>query len=214
MTVVRWLTSVVAATVALTFTLPAVAKVIRFEITRTEPYGSFLAGDYVRMDGRVFGELSPDEKIPGIDKATRNTRGKVEYSTPITIIAPKDASAGNGALLFDVANRGSAIAQSLYNSPRGKFLPLGSFEAGTGFLQDKGFTVVTAAWELGQKIELPHFTDSSGRALYVEGVGLAAIRDVVDFLHHAVSMTRVRRTHSQAQSIERLRSGIRRLRGC
>jgi alpha/beta hydrolase family protein len=187
MIVVRWLTAGVAATVALTFALPAAAKVIRFEIVRTEPYGSFLAGDYVRMDGRAFGELSPDEKIPGIDKAARNTHGKAEYSTPITIIGPKDASRGNGALLFDVANRGSAIAQALYNSPRGKFLPLGSFEAGTGFLQDRGFTVVTAAWELGQKIEFPHFTDSSGKALYVEGVGLAAIRDVVDFLHHAAA---------------------------
>jgi hypothetical protein len=42
-----------------------------------------------------------------------------------------------------------------------------------------------AAWELGQKIELPAFTDASGKVLYVEGVGLAAIRDIVDFLHHA-----------------------------
>jgi hypothetical protein len=33
-------------------------------------------------------------------------------------------------------------------TPRGKFLPLGSFESGNGFLQDRGFTVVTAAWEL------------------------------------------------------------------
>jgi len=106
MTVVRWLTALLAATVALTFALPAVAKVVRLEISRTDPYGSFLAGDYVRMEGRVFGELAADEKIPGIDKATRNTRGKVEYSTPITIIMPKDAGDGNGALLFDVANRG------------------------------------------------------------------------------------------------------------
>jgi hypothetical protein len=180
----RWTAGILTA---LTAGTPAVAKIIRFEITRTEPYGTFLAGDYVRMDGRAFGELAPDEKVPGIDKVALNARGKVEYSTPVTIIAPKNASGGNGALLFDVANRGRAIAEALYNSPRGKFLPLGSYEAGTGFLQDRGFTIVTAAWELGQKIELPHFTDSSGKALYAEGVGLAAIRDVVDFLHHAAA---------------------------
>jgi hypothetical protein len=183
----RSLTTLIAATVALVFALPAVAKVIRLEITETDPYGSFLAGDYVRMDGRVFGELAIDEKIPGIDKAARNARGKVGYSTPITIIAPKDASGGKGALLFDVANRGRPIALALYNSPRGNFLPLGSFEPGTGFLQDRGFTVVTVAWELGQKVELPTFTDASGKVLYVEGVGLAAIRDIVDFLHHAAA---------------------------
>ncbi len=163
----------------------AIAKVVRFEIARTEFYGAFRSGDFVRIDGRIVGELAQNEPIPGLDKAVKNVRGRVEYTTPIVIIAPKDAGSGNGALLFDVANRGDAIAHALYNSPRGKFLPLGSFEAGTGFLQDRGFTVVMAAWELGQKIELPRFTDSDGKTRYAEGVGLAAIRDIVDFLHHA-----------------------------
>jgi Alpha/beta hydrolase domain len=183
----RPLTTLLAATIVLVFASPVVAKVVRLEIIRTEPYGTFLAGDYVRMDGRVFGELAIDEKIPGIDKALRNTRGKVEYSTSITILAPKNASGSNGALVFDVINRGRAIAQALYNSPRGKFLPLGSFEPGAGFLQDRGFTVVAAAWELGQIIELPSFTDAAGKVLYVEGIGLAAIRDIADFLHHAAA---------------------------
>jgi hypothetical protein len=41
------------------------------------------------------------------------------------------------------------------------------------------------AWELGQKIELPRFTDAEGRVRYAEGVGIAAICDIVDFLHYA-----------------------------
>ena len=178
---------VLAMTGLLVWCGSAVAKVVRFEITRTDIYGSFVPGDFVRIDGRIVGELAHDEPIPGLDKAMKNARGRVEYTTPIVIIAPKDAGSGNGALLFDVANRGSAIAHALYNSPRGKFLPLGSFEAGTGFLQDRGFTVVMAAWELGQKIELPRFTDADGKVRYVEGVGLAAIRDIVDFLRHAAT---------------------------
>jgi hypothetical protein len=165
----------------------ASARIVGFEITRTTPYGNFVSGEFVRIDGRVVGELALDEPIPGLDKVAKNARGRVEYSTQIVIIAPKEAGSGNGALLFDVANRGSAIAHALYNSPRGKFLPLGSFDAGTGFLQDRGFTVVMAAWELGQGIELPRFTDADGKVRYVEGVGLAAIRDVVDFLHHAAA---------------------------
>ena len=68
MTVVRWLTALLAATVALTFALPAVAKVVRLEISRTDPYGSFLAGDYVRMEGRVFGELAADENFPELTR--------------------------------------------------------------------------------------------------------------------------------------------------
>lgn len=165
----------------------AFAKVVRFEIARTEFYGSFSPGDFVRIDGRIVGEVAQDERIPGLDRIPKNARGRVEYSTPITIIAPKDVGSGNGALLFDVANRGLAVAHALYNSPRGKFLPLGSWEPGTGFLQDRGFTVVMAAWELGQKIELPRYTDADGKIRYVEGVGLAAIRDIVDFLHHAAA---------------------------
>src|SRR5262245_10869086 len=116
----------------------AFAKVVRFEITRSASYGSFAPGDFVRIDGRIVGELAQDEPIPGLDKAAKNVRGRVEYATPITIIAPKDVGSGNGALLFDVANRGRAVAHALYNSPRGKFLPLGSWESGTGFLQDRG----------------------------------------------------------------------------
>ena len=178
---------VLAITALLVWCQDASARVVRFEIMRTDLYGRFAPGDFVRIDGRIVGELAQDERIPGLDKVANNARGRVEYTTPIVIIAPKDAGSGNGALLFDVANRGSAISHALYNSPRGRFLPLGSFEAGTGFLQDRGFTVVMAAWELGQKIELPRFTDADGKVRYVEGVGLAAIRDIVDFLHHAAT---------------------------
>jgi hypothetical protein len=165
----------------------AIAKVVRFELTRTDFYGSFRPGDFVRIDGRVVGELAPDEAIPGLDKAPKNARGRVEYATPIVIIAPREPANGNGALLFDVPNRHRASAHHLYNGARDRYLPIGSLDAGTGFLQDRGFTVVTALWELGDKITLPRFTDSEGKIRYVEGVGVAAIRDIVDFLHHAAT---------------------------
>jgi hypothetical protein len=183
---VRCLGILLPVMAALLWADAAAAKVVRFEIQRSEPYGSFRAGDFVRIEARAVGELAADEAIPGLDRAPRNARGRVEYATPVTIIAPK-APGGNGALLFDVANRGRAVAHGLYNSPREKFLALGSFEAGTGFLEDRGFTVVMAAWELGQQIELPSFTDQDGKTRYAEGVGIAAIRDIVDFLHHAAA---------------------------
>src|SRR5258706_13668590 len=118
----------------------AEAKVARVETISTAPYGNFGSGEYIRRDLRIFGELSPtSEPIPDLDKATRNSRGMVEYATRLTLIMPADPTRGNGALLLDVPNRGRAISLSLYNSPRTTNVLLGSFNQGTGFLQDAGF---------------------------------------------------------------------------
>ena len=170
-----------------TMALPAPAAIIRLEVTSSAPYGTFKAGEFVRMEGTVMGELSPGEPIPGLDRAPRNARGLVEYKAPFVLIAPKAPGAGNGALLVDVPNRGRAIAHFLYNSPRDPFVPIGTFEPGTRFLQDYGFTVAMLQWELGQGIVLPEFTDAAGKRLKVEGAGVAAIRDFADFLRNAMS---------------------------
>jgi hypothetical protein len=109
----------------------------------------------------------------------------VEYASPFVLIHPQDTTKGNGALLFDVANRGRAISHALYNSPRAIPQPVGSLQAGTGFLEARGFTTVVAGWELGFGIELPGFAGPDGKRVYAEGVGLAVIRDLTDYLHHA-----------------------------
>jgi alpha/beta hydrolase family protein len=162
------------------------AAVTRLEIASTAPYGSFKPGDYARWDARIVGELSPTaEPIPDLEKASRNARGMVEYSTRLTVIAPAERARGNGALLIDVPNRGRAISSSLYNSPRHVLVPLGSFDQGTGFLQDYGYTVAVVAWELGYGVDLPTFTGPDGKPRYVEGAALAIVRDVADFLANA-----------------------------
>src|SRR4051812_20063136 len=84
----------------------ASAEVTRLEITSKQPYGAFRAGEYVIWQGRVHGDLSPQESIPGLDKAPRNARGRVDYSARIALVMPSDASRGNGTLLVDVPNRG------------------------------------------------------------------------------------------------------------
>ena len=168
-------------------TPPAAARITRFEVTSTVPYGTFKPGEFIRVDGAVAGELSPAEPIPGLDRAPRNARGMVEYRAPFVLVIPKDKAAGNGALLVDVPNRGRAIAHFLYNSPREPFVPIGTFEPGTGFLQDNGFSVAMLQWELGQGIALPAFTDGGGKKSNVEGAGVAAIRDFADFLRNAAA---------------------------
>jgi len=169
------------------FTLPVAGMITRFEVTTTVAYGTFRPGEFVRMEGTVTGELSASEAIPGLDRAPRNAHGRIEYKAPFVIIAPKDKAAGNGALLVDVPNRGRAIAHFLYNSPREPFVPIGTFEPGTRFLQDYGFTVAMLQWELGQGIALPEFSDSDGKRLKVEGAGVAAIRDFADFLRNVTA---------------------------
>lgn len=170
-------------------TRSAVAEIRQVEITSKEPYGTFRAGDYVIWQGRIHGELSPDEPIPGIGKAPRNDRGRVAYSSKIILIMPASPRDGNGALLVDVPNRGRAYAEALYNTPRDATLPSGSLEQGTGFLQDHGFAIAEVYWELGQGADLPSFVDADGKTRYVEGAGFAIVRDAADFLAHAAADT-------------------------
>jgi hypothetical protein len=159
----------------------ALAKVTQLEITAKQQEGSFRAGDYVRWEGRVHGELSPvAETIPDLDKPARNARGMVEYAGRIMLFMPIDG--GNGALLVDVPNRGHAYARALYNSPRGLPFQSGNLSEGTGFLEDRGFAFAEVYWELGQGAELPSFKDADGKQRFVEGVGFAIVRDAADFL--------------------------------
>ncbi|TXM93860.1 hypothetical protein FV219_19110, partial [Methylobacterium sp. WL122] len=175
-----------AAALVLALGTAAEAKVVRLEIVGKQPYGSFAAGAYERWDGRVVGELALDEAgIPDLDKAGRNAAGKVEYGARIILFLPVDPAAGNGALLVDVPNRGKAYAHALYNSPRALPMASGNLDAGTGFLEDRGYRVAEVYWELGQGADLPSFTDAEGRRRFVEGVGFAIVRDAADFLAHA-----------------------------
>jgi len=166
---------------------PAYAEVTRLQIDLKQPFGTFRTGDYLIWEGKVHGDLSPQEPIPGLDKAPRNARGRIDYAARIVLIIPAEQGQGNGALLVDVPNRGRAYAEALYNSPRDEPFASGTFEQGTGFLQDNGYSVAEVYWELGQGSDLPSFVDPEGKKRYVEGVGFAIVRDAADFLAHAAA---------------------------
>ena len=59
-------------------TQPASAEVTRIDFTSKQAFGKFLPGDYVIWQGTIHGDLSPQEPIPGLDKAARNERGRVD----------------------------------------------------------------------------------------------------------------------------------------
>lgn len=166
---------------------PADAKVTKLEIASQQSYGTFKPGEYVWWQGTIRGELAPSEKIPDLDKSTKNARGMVEYSAKFSLMFPKDPKAGNGTLLVDIPNRGRVYAQGLYDSPRDEPFESGTTDVGTGFLQDHGFAVAEVQWELGQGADLPTFTDGSGQKHFIEGVGFAIVRDATDFLKVATA---------------------------
>ena len=169
----------------------AAAEVTSLEITTKRAFGTFKPGDFALWEGKIHGDLSPQEAIPGMDKATRNARGRVEYSARIVLIFPVDPARGNGTLVVDIPNRGRAYAQALFNSPRDEPFQSGTFEQGNGFLQDHGFSVAEIHWELGQGAQLPSFTDEAGKPLFVEGAGFAIVRDAVQFLRNPRSDAQV-----------------------
>ncbi len=171
------------------YTLPlaSAAAITELAVTSVQPYGDFAAGKFVRIEAEARGALAPTEAIPGLDKAPRNASGLVEYRTPVTLIIPESPRAGNGNLLVDVPNRGRPIANGLYNSPRVRPIAVGSLDQGTGFLQNRGWSVAAVHWEQGEGPVFPAFDDGKGGKLYAEGVGFAAVRDVALFLRDARS---------------------------
>ena len=68
-------------------------------------------GPYERITGTAFGEVHPadphNSMIVDIDKAPRNSRGRVEYEAQFVVIRPVDATKANGALIHSVPNRGN-----------------------------------------------------------------------------------------------------------
>jgi hypothetical protein len=193
------------------FPVAANAKVTKLEITSRQSYGTFRPGEFAFWQGRIIGELRPTEAIPDIDKAPRNEKGLVEYSAKISLIFPKNTKNGNGALLVDIPNRGRPYGLALYNTPRDEPFEAGTFEVGTGFLQDHGFALAEVQWELGQGADLPSFTDGSVQKRFVEGVGFAIVRDAADFLAHVEPPRYSRRDRSlsamRGAAIPNLRTG-------
>jgi hypothetical protein len=155
----------------------AQARVTRIEILRTEPFAGGEAfgtvGAYQKVVGRFHGELDPkapfDAVIVDLDKAPRNARGMVEYSSDFYILRPADLAKGNGALLYDVNNRGNKRALIQFNSAPPSNDPATPAQAGNGFLMREGFSVVWSGWIPGLpagndnlRIEVPTAANGSG----------------------------------------------------
>ena len=77
--------------------------------------------------------------------APRNADGLVEFKAVIDFVKPVDMSKSNRKLLFDFSNRGGRGAFTRLNDGGGDYTKENC--AGNGFLNQQGYTVVTAGWQ-------------------------------------------------------------------
>jgi hypothetical protein len=102
--------------------LAAHAGVVRLEVHERsdvldgKAFGA--AGPYERAVGRVYFTADPANSnnsiIVDLDRAPRNAQGQVEYSADFHILKPRDPAKGNGAVLFDVVNRGRKLMVPIF----------------------------------------------------------------------------------------------------
>src|SRR5688572_29795742 len=139
---------------------PAAAEVVRIDVqSRADIAGgkAFGAtGAYEKLAGRVYFEvdpaLAPNKIITDIDKAPRNARGRVEFSSDFYLIKPKQIERGNGTLLYEVSNRGGKGMLAFYNQAAGGLDPTTDAQVGDGFLMTQGFTLLWVGWQF----DVPH----------------------------------------------------------
>ena len=127
----------------------------RFVIEKREPFANGhefpITGAYEKLTGTLYGEVDPKSRqnkiIVNLDKAPRNKRGRVEYSSNFCILKPLDMARGNGKIFFDATNRGGKrILGFLNDSPEAND-PITLADAGNGFLMRQGYTIAWCGWQ-------------------------------------------------------------------
>ena len=144
----------------------ASAEVTRVEIAQRVAVGST---GYEKIVGTVHFAIDPKDSrnrvIVDLDKAPLGSDGRVEFSSALYILKPKDARAGNGAALLEVLNRGrKGLIPSFNRGGIGD--PVTEADVGDGFLMRQGFTLVSVGWEFDvprgagmMRIEVPVATE-------------------------------------------------------
>ena len=144
------------ATLALLLLLPlaARAELVSVVFHTREPFAGGkrfgATGTYERLIGVARFAVDPaqarNRAIVDLDLAPRNDRGKVEFEADVFLLAPADRARGNGALFYDVNNRGNKLALRFFNDAPGGNNPRGATDAGNGFLFRRGYAVLWCGW--------------------------------------------------------------------
>ncbi|MEZ5652960.1 MAG: alpha/beta hydrolase domain-containing protein [Burkholderiaceae bacterium] len=133
----------------------AEARVTAFTIDSTQSAyegRSFGAtGAYEEVRGRARFAIKADDPanapIVDLDKAPRNARGEIEFSTEVLILRPVDAGKAAGKIFYEVPNRGRNLSIALFNDGPVNPDVSKAGNAGNGFLFDQGYTIVLSGWQ-------------------------------------------------------------------
>jgi len=166
---------VVATTILFLLALAADAHVTRVEIISRSDLANGNAfgpvGPYEKIVGRVYFAVDPanahNRQIVDLDKADHNAQGQVEFFADLYILRPKDMNKGNGAVLFEVSNRGGRGIDRLANGASA------ADPEGDGFLMRQGYTIAWVGWEFdvaeqGDRLKLssPVAHDPGGKEIH------------------------------------------------
>ena len=159
-----------AMVLVLVFSVPrsGAAEVTKVTITSRSVVADGLAfggtGAYEKLVGRIEFALDPaharNRRIADLDLATRGADGRVHFAADLFVLQPLDSARGNGALLFEIANRGNKGMLGRFNGAPGSADPTTAAQMGDGFLMREGYTLVWVGWQFdvaapGLRVEAP-----------------------------------------------------------
>src|SRR5690242_6386012 len=141
----------------------------RSQVADGQSFGS--TGPYEKLTGTIEFSLDPKDRhntnIADLSHAPRGADGLVRFTADLYVLRPIDASKGNGALLFEIANRGRKGLLGRFNRAGGTQDPTTVADFGDGFLMREGYTLVWVGWQFdvappGIRVEAP-VADVQGR---------------------------------------------------
>lgn len=125
------------------------------------------------LNGKSFGAVGPYEALVGsawfavdprsahnraiVDLALApvNAQGHVSCRADFHVLKPVDAARGNGAVLYNVVNRGRHGFLSVFNLASGANRPEMAAHFGDGFLMREGYAVAACGWQADVPPEAP-----------------------------------------------------------
>ncbi|MEC4591806.1 MULTISPECIES: alpha/beta hydrolase domain-containing protein [Nitrospirillum] len=134
---------------------PALAAVERVEVTEHTvladgvPFGT--VGPYEKIRGTAWIALDPalpaNARITDLGLAPKDGHGHVVFATDFLMLRPTNAAGRNGALFYDVNNRGgiAALGQVNGHGPAHND-PTTLADTGNGFFFKRGYTLLWSAW--------------------------------------------------------------------
>jgi hypothetical protein len=129
--------------------LTKVTIVTRTPVANGQSFGT--TGPYEKLKGTIEFSLDPKDrhnaKIADLSQAPVGADGRVHFSADLYVLQPADASRGNGALLFEIANRGRKGLLGRFNRAAGTQDPTTASDFGDGFLMREGYTLVWVGWQ-------------------------------------------------------------------